>query len=345
MFKSLFFILLLLSGLAAAAEPGGAPKGLVQNHSLTSSALTDNLIGLDPVRKISVYLPPGYDGNRRYPVIYYLPIGEQLLEDQDVTALFDHAIAEKRIAEFILVTGDFGVPDALNFFGNGSTTGRWLDYVSQELVPFIDKRYRTIPKPEARGISGHFLGGYAAFKLAMFHPEIFGSVYALHPVATDTGERPSLYRPDWREIHAAESFSDLQAPYSNPFVAMAQSHLPNPDNPPFYADFIVEDVNGELVPNQTTIRKLRRTFHLAEMVPEYTENLLKLRGIKFDWGRNDATQAHVYGARKLSLLLEDYAIPHEAEEHGGNGWDYDFSREGHFYWRLLPFFNRHLAVE
>src|SRR5690606_36739562 len=138
MFKSLIFILLLLPGFVAAAESVGAPKGSVQSHSLTSSALADNLIGLDPVRKVSVYLPPGYDGNRRYPVIYYLPIGEQLLEDQDVTALFDHAIAEKRIVEFIHVTGDFGVPDALNFFGNGSTTGRCLDYVSLELVPFID---------------------------------------------------------------------------------------------------------------------------------------------------------------------------------------------------------------
>lgn len=347
MSKSLLLITMLLIGITCtAAEVNDFPKGTVKSHALTSSALADNLIGLDPVRKIRVYLPPGYDGNRRrYPVVYYVPTGEQLLNEHHVTELFDHAIAEKRIGKFLLVTGDFGVPNALNFFGNGPTTGRWLDHISEELVPFIDNQYRTLRKPEGRGISGHFLGGYAALKLAMFRPDMFGSVYALHPVATDTGERTMLYVPDWKEIHAAQSFSDLQAPYSNPFVAMAQSHLPNPDNPPFYADFIVEEINGELIPNQSHIRKLRRAFHLADMVPDQAENLRQLRGIKFDWGRNDATPAHVYGARKLSLLLEDYGITHEAEEHGGNGWNYDFSKEGHFYWRLLPFFNRHLATE
>src|SRR5690606_8265921 len=171
-----------------------------------------------------------------YPVIYHIPFGQQMLDDKQVTGLLDAAIAEKRIGDFIFVSGDFGIAASVNFFGNGPTTGRWLDHIAKELVPFIDQHYRTLPKSSARGVSGHFLGGYAAIKLAMLQPDIFGSVYGLHPVGTDTGERNMLYIPDWREIHSAQSMSDLKAPYSFPFVAMAQAHLPNPQNPPFYAD-------------------------------------------------------------------------------------------------------------
>lgn len=101
-------------------------------------------------------------------------------------------------------------------------------------------------------------------------------------------------------------------------------------------------VDGKPVPNQADIRHLKKTFHLADLVPDHAENLLQLRGIKFDWGRNDITQAHVYGARKLTVLLDDFGIPHEAEEHGGNGWDYAFTREGRFYQDFLPFFGRYL---
>lgn len=347
MLKKLFLkSILVLSLICGAVNAKPLPEGTVENHSLSSRALAENLISLDPVRAISVYLPPGYQtSGRRYPVIYHIPFGRLMLDDQEVISLFDKAIADKQIGEFILVTGDFSTPNSINFFGNGPTTGRWLDHIRMELVPFIDKRYRTLRKSSARGISGHFLGGYAALKLAMQHPETFSSVYAFQPVATDTGESSMLYMPDWKEIHSAKSFSDLKAPYSSPFVSMAQAYLPNPDRPPFYADFIVEMVDGELIPNRANIRRLKKTFHLADLVPDYAENLARLRGIKFNWGRNDANQSHVYGARKLTVLMQDFAISHEAEEHGGNGWEDEFTREGRVYRDLLPFFNRYLEFQ
>lgn len=87
-----------------------------------------------------------------------------------------------------------------------------------------------------------------------------------------------LCMPDWKEIHVARSFSDLQAPYSAPFVAMAQAHLPNPNKPPFYADFIVEQKDGELAPNHDTIKRLFETFCLAGLVPVYAGNLKQLGG-------------------------------------------------------------------
>lgn len=341
---SVLIILMFASLIVNAANL--ISTGRVENHTLVSQALADNLINLDTARKIKVFLPPGYDKSQKhYPVIYHIPFAQQFPEDKKVLSLLADAFREQRIGVFILVSGDFSIANSVNFFGNGPTTGRWLDHIRAELVPFIDSHYRTLPKPASRGISGHFLGGYAALRLAMFHPDVFGSVYGLHPVGTDTGERNMLYIPDWKEIHSAKNMGELKAPYSFPFVAMAQTHLPNPNNPPFYADFIVEVVDGKLVPNQANIRKLFNNFHLANMVSANAEHLRQLSGIKFDWGRDDVNQAHVYGARKFSLLLKDYGIPHEAEEYNGDGWSYEFDKEGRIYEDLLPFFNRHVEFK
>jgi Tfp pilus assembly protein PilP len=341
MLRLCIFIGLLIFSLTTAANT----EDQVKSHSLVSQALADNLIKLESTRKIKVYLPPNYHKQqKRYPVIYYIPF-HPLPDDTKIISLLKDAFYEKRIKEFIFVSGDFSIPNTINFFGNGPTTGRWLDHIREEIVPFIDKHYRTLAQPSSRGISGHFLGGYAALRLAMFHPDIFGSVYGLHPVGTDTGEKSMLYIPDWREIHTAKSMSELKAPYSFPFVAMAQAHLPNPKNPPFYADFIVELIDDKLTPNQANIRKLLDNFHLANMVNSNAENIGQLRGIKFDWGRDDMNQSHVYGARKFSLLLKDYGISHEAEEYNGDGWNYEFDKEGRIYQDLLTFFNRHIEFE
>lgn len=334
------------STLASETTVGHSPpKGSVEKHSITSRALTKNLIDVNPKREISIYLPPGYQtAERHFPVIYYIPFSQQTLEPV-VTALFDRAIARGDIGEFILVTGDFSTPHSINFFGNNEVTGRWLDYIKEELVPWVDQRYRTLKSAEHRGISGHFLGGFAAIKLAMLYPDTFSSVYALHPVATGTGERTMLWVPNWKEIHSAEGYADLKAPYSSPFVAMAQAHLPNPKRPPFYADFIVEDVNGEPTPHPAHIYKLMDNFMLDALVPKYWQNLQDIKAIGFDWGRNDANQAHVYANRKFAVLLEDYGLSPETVEHRGNGWDYDFSIQGHINMRMLPFFARYLKFQ
>jgi hypothetical protein len=143
------------------------------------------------------------------------------------------------------------------------------------------------------------------------------------------------------EIHAANDYSNFNNPASLPFINMAQAHLPNPNNPPFYADFIVELKDGELAPNVAHIRKLKQTFHLGDLTANYAENLQKLRGM--DWGRKDANLDHVIGARRYSVLLENFGIRHEAEEHQGNGWDYDFSPQGKISTRMLPFIGKHLV--
>jgi hypothetical protein len=93
------------------------------------------------------------------------------------------------------------------------------------------------------------------------------------------------------------------------------------------------------------IRKAQTGWHLDEMLDKYADNLRTMRGIAFDWGRFDPTQAHVYSNEALSKKMEDLAIEHEAEEYRGDPWNKTWTPNGRFYARLLPFFARHLVFE
>lgn len=318
-------------------------KGKVVNIQLASKALAMNRIGLSPKRNISVYLPPNYESSgKRYPVIYFVPLTKFMMDDKQIPALFDTAIATKKIGEVIIVSGDFSINNWLNFYGNNPNVGYWFDHISDELVNFIDKRYRTISSAKSRGIAGHHLGGHAAFKSAMLYPNIFSSLYAMHPVGTDFGEKNPLYVPNWQNIHQAKSIDELTGS-DKAFAAMAQAHLPNISRPPLFADFMMNSVNGELKPHPANIAKLWKSFHIAEVLSDNIDNLQHITAIKFDWGRNDNVRSHVYGNQKLSFLLDTYGIDHEAIEHNGDGYNYPYDQKGHFYNHLLPFFNEHLS--
>ena len=66
------------------------------------------------------------------------------------------------------------------------------------------------------------------------------------------------------------------------------------------------------------------------MIPKYADNLKSLRGLKFDWARNDGNQDHVYSNQAFTHKLNEFGIAHEAEEYNGvwgsgklgGGWAY-----------------------
>ena len=348
--------LLLAAGLIATvgALPGYAQEtkhGQLVTEHLLSEKLRDTRTGLDPNRTIKIYLPPGYaQSGKSYPVIYYFhSLGSsnvRLFADGKVQKLFDRAITEKVVQAFILVAADYSTPTTGCFFENSTTTGHWLDFTMKELVPFIDRHFRTLPNRDSRGLAGDYMGGYGALKFALLYPEIFSVVYALNPVATGTGLVPMNSLANWKKMHDAKSAGDLEGDiYSQVFLAMAQAYLPNPDRPPFYCDFMVELENGELKPSIENTQKIQAAFLLDHLLPEKAGNLRTMRGIKFDWARYDPTQDHVYANQVFTRRLEELGIEHEAEEYRGNPWNKNWTDDGRVYCELLPFFNRHLVFQ
>jgi S-formylglutathione hydrolase FrmB len=350
------FLLVTLTGITATcvvAQPKvKAAHGTVVTANLTSTILTENRIGIDPKRSISVYLPPGYHENTKsYPVIYYFhSLGwsneRMFAEGNTIQPLFDRAIAAGVIKEFILVAANYSTPTLGSWYENSSTSGRWLDFTVKELVPYIDSHFRTIHHRDSRGLTGDFIGGYGALKFAMLYPDLFSVVYALHPVGTGSGLMPMLSMVDWRRLHKAKSFSELWGDHYAPgFVGMAQAYLPNPDRSPFYCDFAVELENGEPKLNTDNFKKLYARFLLDELLVEYGDNLRKMRGIAFDWGRYDQTQSHVYSNQAFTRKLDGLGIEHVAEEYNGGPSEKNWIEHGRVEDNMLPFLARHLVFE
>lgn len=355
--RTLIFITLLLSTFAAASS---APQNIknntawsIERFELESTALVENKVELRTQRNIMVWLPPSYKGgDKRYPVIHYLHnanwSNQQMAEVERIHETFERALQRGVIKEFIFVVGDYTTTHgAGTFFGNNAVVGRWEDHIVDELVPAIDKRYRTIAVKDSRAISGDFFGGYGALRIAMHHPQVFSSVYAMHPVGTGTGDQLVNRLPNWELLNKVKSYTDLAdaSGYEEVFLMMAQSFLPNQSKPPFYADWMVELQGDKLVPNPLNIEKLRQNFTFSRYMMGHVEKLKQLEAIGFDWGRLDQNTAHITGNRKLSKALNDLEIPHLAEEYNGDQWSDKWIPFGRVENDMLPFFQRHLQFE
>lgn len=344
----------LMLGLALMIAPSflvAASPSAIETHGYDSVILRDNLIGLNPRRRLKVYLPPGYaEGTQRYPVIYLLHSinwdNERLFAPGTLAqATFDRAIERGVIRPFILVAPDYTTPGPGSLFANSTTAGRFEDHTIQEIVPFIDARYRTFARAESRGITGDFMGAYGALRYAFRHPDAFSVVYGMHPVGAGSGVEPLYGRPDWALMQRARTADELhQDLYAPVFMAMMQTFAPNPKRPPFFCDFMVDVQGGVRKVNAANVQKVEEGFFLENIARQERENLARLRAIKFDWGRYDPTYAHVHSNRELTRDLDELGIEHEAEEFRGLPWDKYWAPEGgRVYEDVLPFFARHLA--
>ncbi|MGM9811924.1 MAG: alpha/beta hydrolase-fold protein [Muribaculaceae bacterium] len=142
-----------------------------------------------------VYLPKGYhESNLRYPVIYYLHGGTgNQREGRWMIARIDSAIANGSMKPAIVVC-PHAMPIGWYVNGNMSdpkvTTGPIEDVLIKDLIPFIDRHYRTIATREARGIEGFSMGGCGAMRLAMKYPELFGAASSVAGAVVAWNEEP-----------------------------------------------------------------------------------------------------------------------------------------------------------
>jgi enterochelin esterase-like enzyme len=321
----------------------------VVDREITSAKFADNKIGVSPVRKLVVYLPSGYDdSSKRYPVIYFLPTPFEnyraAFNLHGVQALFDRAIEARAAHPFIFAAVDMTTPLGSSWYVNSPVTGNWEDFMVQELVPYMDANFRTLPTRDSRGIAGEFMGGYGAIRFGMRHPDVFGSVYALHPVGTGSGVQVMYSRPNWDLLASAKSLDDVRKDgYSTIFTTIFQAHVPNPDKPPLFIDLQARKAGDHLEIDSKVTERLRNKFFIESMIPEFADNLKFLRGFKFDWDRNDGNYDHVYSNQALTHKLDEFGIPHEAEEYNGLWGHGVWGDDGRFYSGVLPFFVRHLV--
>jgi S-formylglutathione hydrolase FrmB len=331
---------------------GQDSKGKIIVEKINSPAL-QNTGGENPVRSVSIYLPPGYDQTtNRYPVIYYLP-GFSLSDTSEITALnplIDKAIATGKIRPVIVVVPNENTLYRGSWYTNSSLTGNWADFTARDLVEYIDQHYRTIRNKDSRGITGYSMGGGGAIKLGMFFPDTFSVVYGISPgpfcMVKELGASGEAFKKaqqvkNREELLNTQSLNDFMA---NAFVAMGRAYSPNPSKPPFYCDLPFTYEGDSLVIDYKVLQLWNKNMPL-EMVNDYIGNLKKLRALKFDWGRNDEMGIVRLGSQMFSQKLEAIGINHYAEEYIGTHGSKIYTEDGRVLNDMLPFFDTYLKFE
>lgn len=163
----------------------------IQDLTLTSSTLREHI-------KYSVFLPADYDKDTqtRYSVVYMLHglgdnnnswNGDYLHANEVIRSL-----ETKGLTKMIYVFPQGFASYYCNFY-DGSYN--YMDMFINELIPLIDKNYRTLANKEHRAITGYSMGGFGACALAEKHPETFA---ACAPLSMSV-------RTDWQYMEESQS--------------------------------------------------------------------------------------------------------------------------------------------
>ena len=281
-------------------------RGRWEEHVFESGALRNNPLG-DPARRpLWVYLPPGYDEReaQRYPTIYQIQGLTGQLDmwrnrapfRQNFPELADELFATGQAPPCILVWVDCWTSLGGSQFLDSPGTGRYHTYLCDEIVPWVDRRYRTLAAREHRGIAGKSSGGYGAMVTPMLRPDLWGGL------ATHAGDAlfETCYLPEFRE--SARALRDLyggsydrfwQDFRSRPAFSkdsdhhllndwcMAACYSADADGTvrlPFDAS------TGELIP-EVWARWL--AWDPVRMVPRHADALRSMRAIYIDAGKRD----------------------------------------------------------
>jgi enterochelin esterase-like enzyme len=315
----------------------GATHGGLEQIKVHGRSLAGNLEGDDAEREVFVYLPPSYSSEpeRRYPVVYFLhgyTVGAQRYVDMlRLPEAGDGAVAEGA-GEMIIVMPDAYTVHSGSMYSSSPTTGDWESFVADDLVGYIDRNYRTLPKRESRGLSGHSMGGYGTMRIGMKRPDVFGALFAMSSCCL-MNSAPSQSAVE-QQIAQIESGEASPGGFANALKAQAAAWAPNPDNPPLYFDWPYK--NGE--PQPLVQAKWAANSPLV-FVDQYAPGLERYRAIYIDVGNEDPLSGD---NMRLDEALTRLGVEHSFEVYDGNHVNRVAQR---FREKVLNFFSANLDFD
>ena len=184
-----------------------AARPSIRTFNLRSDALS-RFWGHSIPLKGYVALPPGYTpGERRYPVVYWFHgYGGPTYNLTQAAVRFQRRMARGKIPPMIWVIPDMTTPTGTSEFVDSVNNGPWDTAFIRELVPYIDRTYRTDARPRARFLTGHSSGGWASLHLQLAHPGMFGGTWSTSPDPVDFHAfiQADLYAPAANVYHRSD---------------------------------------------------------------------------------------------------------------------------------------------
>jgi enterochelin esterase-like enzyme len=335
-------------------------RGRVERIVLDSRVLRGNPLGDPHRREVSIYLPPEYDREpkRRFPMfvdlVGFLGSGAVHLNwksfDENVPERLERLVKAGKMGPVIAVFPDCWTRLGGNQYINSSGVGRYADYILREILPEVDRRYRTLGDPRKRAVFGKSSGGYGAIVHAMRYASHWGAI-ACHsgdmyfdfcygadlPRTVDTLARYDRDpRKFLRGFMANKKISDEDA-HAIMFLAMAAFYDPDPAAPLGF--HLPMDLHTGEIDRRRWARWLRHDPIRIVERPQAQRRLRSLRGIYIDCGSRDQYFLH-YGARILHRKLDDLGIAHRYEEFEDNHTQVDYRMDVSLPWLYRKLMSR-----
>lgn len=328
--KTIKFLVACTAALCGVAcEPSSAKLDVFEVPGVT---LRDNPLGDPAARRVAVFVPEGLKPNAPLPLVVYLPGWGGSSED---------AIAQGggswfgRVVDQMAAAGQplrIAVVDGRSRYGgsqflNSTATGRYADYVADEIFPTLEARY-PVPKsgPTPRILAGHSSGAYGAFVLASARQEKIAAVVALSPDSDfDTTHKPLVEQPSVRAV-SRTALEAAMAPAAGArlpddglarlVVGLCANYAPIAGQPRRF-EWLYDD-RGQWRPEAwqrwldldplTIVRRNAKAFTATQR-------------IYLDGAEHDAFGANI-GARKIHEVLRSRASPVTFYESPGNHSDH-----------------------
>ncbi len=235
--------------------------------------------------------------------------------------------------------------DALTSWGgsqfiNSAATGRYEDYIIEELIPAVKEKYRVFMDPEHWCVTGGSSGGYGALHLGSRFPETFGHIAAVAPDSFfEASLLPDLYQtlPLWDKynesgLKALEELRNGRLMKNKNWhsllnaLGMAACYAPRGTHGDF--EFPLNAKTGE---RNAEIWKRYLEKDPIHFLAERKDALKKLSGIYLDVGNRDNFHLQ-YGVRQIANLLKKQNIDHQVVEFDGTHFDISERRQEVWKW-------------
>jgi len=299
--------------------------GRIDEQVISSEMLRGNPLGDPHERPILVYLPPGYDDqpHRGYPAVYVIqgytghvamwqnrsPYRLPFPEAAD--AVFASGEAPPAIVVYVDAWTSYGGSQ----FVDSPGTGRYHSYLCEEVVPWVDARYRTVSEAAHRAIMGKSSGGFGAMITPMLRPDLFGGLathagdtlyeYSYLPEFATATRYLRRYDGDiwrwWRDFSARVAFTKEEDSSLLGLLGVAACFSAHQDGT---VDLPFDPATGVIRP---AVWQRWLEWDPVRMAPAHADALRGLRAIWIDAGTRDEYHLDL-GAGAFRAALSDVGV-------------------------------------
>ncbi|NQV37074.1 MAG: hypothetical protein HQ509_03600 [Candidatus Marinimicrobia bacterium] len=284
----------------------GFSEGIVIDDTFYSKSL-------EMEKMVDVYLPEGYDSasiTQQYPVVYFLHGGWGNQDDySNIIHVLDSLIGEKIIDPVIVVKPDGSMEPYLgSSYVNSVLFGSVEDYITFDLIEYIDTNYNTDPRREKRSIMGHSMGGEGSMRIALKHPKLYAGV-ASHGGILDSKFSEFIFPRIISELDSTKVIKPENGLFSEILFSKAAAWSPNLEKPPHFVDLPI-DSSGKILEEVWVKWRENSAIYLVDSYDKST-NL----AIYLDCGTQDFI--HPYNV-SFSKHLDSLNITHTFKSYEGN---------------------------